>query len=68
MTDDRKVVSLLKSEPDALAAAVQEFARKLPTMIEHQRLVAKLQRSAYLAYLDEGFTAAQALDLAKSIR
>ncbi len=40
----------------------------MPDMIEHHKLLAKLQRAAYQHYLDEGFTAKQALELAKSIR
>lgn len=68
MTDDNRVVSLVKSDPDALAAAVAELVRKMPGMIEYQKVVARLQRSAYLAYLEEGFTAAQALELVKGIR
>lgn len=68
MTDDRRVVGLPRPEANALAGAVSEFGRKMPDMIEHHKLLAKLQRAAYQHYLDEGFTAKQALELAKSIR
>ncbi len=68
MADDKRVVGLPRTEANALAGAVSEFNRKLPDMIEHHKLVAKLQRAAYQHYLDEGFTAKQALELAKAIR
>ncbi len=68
MGDGPKVVGLPKVEGDKLAGAVDEFRRKLPAMIEHHKLVARLQRAAYVNYLAEGFTEAQALELAKGIR
>lgn len=68
MANDKRVVKLVPSKTDELAAAVDEFERKLPAMVRHHALVAKLQRAAYQHYLDEGFTAKQALELAKSIR
>jgi hypothetical protein len=68
MADDKRVVSLVRTDVDELAGAVDEFRRKLPAMIEHHGLVAKLQRAAYEHYLAEGFTAKQALELAKTIR
>jgi hypothetical protein len=62
------IVGLPKPEADDLSAAVDEFERKLPAMIRHHRLVAKLQRAAYENYLGAGFTPKQALELAKGIR
>lgn len=68
MADDKRVVSLHPLAPDKLAGDVEEFRRKLPTVIEHTKLMAKLHRAAYLAYLDEGFTAQQAMDLVKAMK
>lgn len=68
MADKPKVVDLPRVESDKLSGAVDEFRRKLPAMIEHHKLVARLQRAAYVQYLAEGFTEDQALELIKGIR
>lgn len=50
-------------DPDALAADVERFRRNLGSMIEHGKLMAKMKRAWYLAYVAEGFTPKEALDL-----
>lgn len=68
MAEPPRVVSLPTVEGDNLAAAVAEFRRKLPAMIEHHKLLARLQRAAFVHYVREGFTEEQALELVKGIR
>lgn len=69
MAGDRKVVSLATSgKPDKLAADVAELRDLLPARIEYQKVMAKLQREAYLAYIDAGFTPKQALELVKDLK
>jgi hypothetical protein len=58
---------LLNLEPrDDLKGAISNTRRNLPALFEHVQMQAKLRRVAYLAYLEEGFTEAQALELCKS--
>lgn len=68
MAEKPNIVKLPTPETDALAAAVAEFRRKLPEMIQHHKLLARLQRAAYVNYIAEGFTEAQALELIKALR
>lgn len=69
MADKKNVVSLVaKGDPDAVSLAVSEMRDRLPGMIEYNRVMAKLQRETYLAYIDQGFTPKQALELVKDIR
>jgi hypothetical protein len=62
--DGPKVVDI--GIPDEFRAAIDQFRRKLPEMLEHAQLQAKVRRASYLAYVAEGFTEAQALELCKS--
>jgi len=50
-------------KPDQLAADSEKLARHADLLIEQQRVVARIRRAAYLAYLAEGFDEAQALQL-----
>lgn len=68
MAERPNVVPLPPAEADVLEAAIEEFKRKLPAMVRHHKLVARLQRAAFANYLAEGFTEAQALELTKGIR
>jgi hypothetical protein len=64
MADDGPVT--LVKMPDAkneFAAAGENLRRHLDDLIENQRTIAKIRRAGYLAYIAEGFTEAQALDL-----
>ena len=69
MADDNRVVSIATAgKPDELAAAVAELRARLPGRIEYQRIMAKLQRAAYDAYIEQGFTPKQALELVKDLK
>lgn len=59
---------LTREETSKLAAAVEQLRRDRDLIIAHHRELAKIQRQAYLAYIAEGFTAAQALALVKEMR
>jgi hypothetical protein len=52
-------------EQDSLKGEVEKLRRVLPLLIENNKLVAKMRRAAYEAYIAEGFTEAQALQLCK---
>lgn len=70
MSDDRKVANLelaRKGVPDDLARAIAEMRDRLPALIEHQKLLAKMQRAAYLSYIEVGFAHRDALELCKII-
>lgn len=49
-----------------LQIAVDDLRARMPLMLEHAALMAKIRRASYLAHLAEGFTEAQALDLCKT--
>lgn len=72
MSRDRDNVRLLRSlgpgETSELAAAVEALKRNRDLIIAHHRELAAIQRQAYLAYVREGFTTTQAMDLVKLIR
>jgi hypothetical protein len=68
MARDPKVVSIAGVQQDKLAAQVAELRGLLPARIEYQRIMARLQRSAFDAYLAEGFTPEQALELCKALK
>ena len=69
MADDRNVLHLATSgQPDKLAADVTELRNLLPARIEYQKVIAKLQREAYLAYIEQGFTKTEALELVKDLK
>lgn len=69
MAKGDNVVELVKSgEPDKIAAAVAELHRLLPARIEYQRVMARLQREAFDAYIAEGFNEWQALELVKALK
>lgn len=68
MAKDR-VLELVKSgEPDKLAAAVAELRRLMPARVEYHRIMARMQREAFEAYVAEGFTETQALELVKHLK
>lgn len=62
-TDDQKPTVVELPKRDDAQAALAQFARMIPAMLEHVQLQAKVRRAAYLALVAEGFTEAQALDL-----
>lgn len=68
MTDDKDGGPTLVKMPEIkneIAAAGDHIRRHLVALIENQKAVAKIRRAAYLAYVEEGFTEAQALELCK---
>lgn len=65
MTDEppKPTVVQMKPKPTAMERSVEELRRALPMMMEAAESVAKMRRIAYLAYLREGFTEIQSLEL-----
>ncbi len=69
MGDKDNVLKLATSgQPDKITAAVAELRRMLPGQIEYHRIMAKVKREAFKAYVAEGFTDEQALDLVKALK
>lgn len=60
---DGPVLVPLPAQKNEVAAAGDHIRRHLDELIENQRVIAKIRRAAYLAYIAEGFTEAQALEL-----
>jgi Tfp pilus assembly protein PilO len=56
----------LPSKQDDIKGAVEALRRNLPVVIEHYQLVAEVNRAIYLAYVQQGFTEEQSLDLVKA--
>jgi hypothetical protein len=65
MADDAAGLTLVKlpDQKNEVAAAGDHIRRHLEELIENQKTIAKIRRAAFLAYVAEGFTEAQALDL-----
>jgi hypothetical protein len=65
MADERSgpTVVPLPAQKNEVAAAGDNIRRHLDDLIENQRAIAKIRRAAFLAYVQEGFTDAQALEL-----
>lgn len=59
MTDNIKSIDLGKK--DERQAAIEKLKREIPHIAEGAALLAKVRRIHYLAYLEEGFTADQAI-------
>jgi hypothetical protein len=51
---------------NAFQVAVDDLRERMPFMLEHAALVAKIRRASYRALIAEGFTEAQALELCKT--
>lgn len=56
----------LQVAENKFAALVSQFARELPAQIELCSIQAKIRREKFKAYMREGFTEAQALELVKA--
>lgn len=54
------------SEKDEMQGALEALKRNTDNIIELSHLVAKIRRQSYLAYIDQGFTESQALELCKN--
>lgn len=53
-------------ERDEMQAGIEHLKRMLPQVNEHTVLIAKVKRAAYLAFVAEGFTESEALELTKT--
>lgn len=63
---DKSPVQLVHDKaPDALAVALANMKGNLPSLIEFHKLMAKIQRARYLAYIENGFSPKDALELCK---
>ena len=62
MDDKIKVVDLPKS-PDKIAANVEWAERNMEMLVRSAQSLAKVRRANYLAYINEGFSPEQALEL-----
>ncbi len=60
---DGPQVVQLPQQRNEIAAAGDNIRRNLDALIENQKAIAKIRRAAFLAYVAEGFTEAQALEL-----
>lgn len=59
-----KVVDMPQRQSET-RAAIERLRREIGDALEAAVLVAKIRRAHYLAYIAEGFTEAQALELCK---
>lgn len=69
MSDDDKKVFSIEGHlaPNDLRVALGQIKRAEGEWLEIQRVWAKIQRAKYQACIDEGFSAAEALELCKKI-
>jgi len=63
MSDEK--VTALPTKPDELLAALEAQMKFMRAIPQHAATVAKARRSLFIAYMNEGFTEAQALELCK---
>lgn len=69
MTDNGKNVHLLPpAQLSKLEEAVETMRRNETALIEYHRILARVHREAYLAYLKAGFTESQAIELTKALK
>lgn len=54
------------SETPNLGNALQQMKNNLPDLLEYVVLVARIKKGAYAAYIKEGFTEKEALELCKA--
>ena len=64
--DKPKLVTLEQS-PSEMAKALAELERTMPELLATQRELAKLVRAKYLALVESGFTASEALKLCERL-
>jgi hypothetical protein len=63
--DNGKLTQIPNVEKDKLIAQMENLKRNMPTLIEMQGHLAKIKYASFVAYVDAGFTADQALQLTK---
>lgn len=56
----------ITQKPDEFRAAIEGMKRNLDNFVEHAKLTAAIKRAYFDALVKEGFTAEQALELAKA--
>lgn len=56
-----------KLDPSALQKALADYAQYLNTITQHAADIAHARRTMFNAYLAEGFTESQALELCKAL-
>jgi hypothetical protein len=62
-----KIHQIPNLERDATMAAFAELARMLPVLAANAATIARARRDLFNAYVAEGFTEPQALELCRSI-
>ncbi len=63
MNDNVTAIPII--EQDKNVAMLENLKRNLETIIETNQLIAKIRRASYLAYIEQGFTPEQALQLCR---
>lgn len=67
MSDDKidipSNIKVMEGKPDKNRAMIEQFKRDMENNLELIALAAKMKRATYQAYIDEGFTPEQALEL-----
>lgn len=58
-----EVAVLPNIEHDKILAALEQTKRNADFLIEHYKVMAKIRRASFMAYVSAGFTEAQALEL-----
>jgi len=66
MTDAPNIVGL-PAKPDEIRAAVESLKRNAEAFIEMGVVMARIRRAHFSAYIAEGFTPAEALELCKKV-
>jgi hypothetical protein len=59
------VTAIPTVEQDKNIAQLETLKRNLDTIIETNKVIAKIRRESFLAYIAQGFTTEQALQLCK---
>ena len=62
---DVKVVDIGEKQRDKIKDAIRDMQAQLPYIVAGQQAMAKATRAKYLALVEEGFSASEALELCK---
>jgi lactam utilization protein B len=62
---DVKVVDIGEKQRDKIKDAIRDMQAQLPLIVAGQQAMAKATRAKYLALVEEGFSASEALELCK---
>lgn len=66
MTEGPNIVGL-PTKPDEIRAAVESLKRNAEAFMEMGVVMARIRRAHFTAYIAEGFTPAEALELCKKV-